>query len=480
MPLILLLTSSAFAARVYWLSPPDDTARAAVARTVPGSTSAPFDSFGSVVPMAAADVGPLTTLRQELDACLPLTDVFDGELQIMARLSKATADVTLLPTPQDRELLQDALVFQGYAVHRYFQDRLGTEPVARAYRDVDGPTARPQAWLDAASLLDAPHPKPEMLPDAAEQLAYDEVQAYTRVMPSVSVVVGQLAQGAEAFLDGKKLDGGPQSRVLVVPGRHYVHVRVGDTLIFSEARVYSAGLTVRVEAAYGPLEKEALRVQAIAGRAGEPVVTGALAVARAVGEPVYLALPGAKTTRLMRVDTGAVELVPIVKETAAEGGESGFFMRVALGAGWASSGDWYLQHVEEGAPSQKSTVNTVAPAGSAMVGHRYKMLVLGVGGDAVITPGAWHSLPTGDTNMGLWPSAWAAVGIPWLQATAGFQAPWSVGVGLQAEVPLAGPFGLFGRGVYGAGLTRERDDGPAFEPLPTYTAWGGISAHFGG
>lgn len=480
MSLIWALVAPAFAARVYWVSPPTDADRAAVARALPEARSAPVAELGGRAPLGPEQTAALDALRQELAAVRPLIETFDGELAIMARLSKATADVGLLASPADRALLFEALAFQGYAVHRYWQDRLGTDPGATPYRSGEGAGARVAAWVDAAALRDGPALDPALVPDAAERLAYDAVQAETRGMPAATLVVGPLAAGAEVFVDGAPVEGGPGARLLLTPGRHFVHVRVGDELLLREARGWSAGSTATVSAPFGPAEEATLLGLFAAGRDGWEVPSAARAHLATLGEPVYLAAPGARAPVVMRVDSGFAARLELAPEPRADAPDAGPYVRGGVGLGWASTGDWFLQNVDAGAPYTAATVNAVAPALSAGGGWRQGWLVAGAGLDLVLPTGDWHSLPSGEGTQSAWVHPYASVGVPWVQATLGFQSPWYVGVGGLAEVRVAGPLTLFGRATYGAPVARPRVEGPTFEPLPAFSAWAGLGVNLGG
>jgi hypothetical protein len=158
----------------------------------------------------------------------------------------------------------------------------------------------------------------------------------------------------------------------------------------------------------------------------------------------------------------------------------GLYAEAGAGVGWASTGDWFLQNAAAGAPYERSTVNAVTPAVAVHLGYRRGLLVVGVGGDLVVTPGAWHSLPTGDKHLQAWAGGYGYVGVPWVQATIGLEAPWYLALGGQADIPLAGPLGLYARATYGYGLPQDRGDDPAFEPLPAFSAWGGLRLRLGG
>jgi hypothetical protein len=487
MSLMLLWSTSALAARVWWAATPDPASTAAVARAVPDATSAPLDHLvtgGKSPPDARA----VAALREELAAVRPLVDEFDGELQIMARLQKATNDVHRLDTPQDRNLLVEALVLQGYAVHRYFQDKLGTEAAAAPYRVGEGPTAIVAPWLDASAFVGAPAPTEAQLPDAGERLAFDAVRATSRAMPSATFMVGDLAKGAEVRIDGMLVPGGPGSRVQVVPGRHVFDVRVGDTfLLWADARI-PAGTDALLTAPFGPAELAELRALVDGGGDGWAVPAAALAVAGDEGEAAYVAVPAGEKTTLWRVDGGTATRVKIPAPVVEKSGGGGALSLLAgAGGGWISTGDFLTLNGGDGAPETAATVNAGAVGVHLAGEYGAGAFAAGVGVDVSASLGEWHSLDTGDTSTRFFVYPHAAVGVKWAQATVGPLFPWYLGVGARGRVPVTKGLELFAAGVYGLGLTREREDDPAipgvdpaFEPAPLYQAWGGVEVRFGG
>lgn len=478
MPLMLLLLSPAWAARVYWTSPPTPEQEAAVARTVPGAEHRPLDELAPSRALGPEDAAAVSALGAVFAECRGLVDVFDGELDIMAKLSKATADVEVLRGPADRQLLYDALVLEGYAAHRYFQGRLGTDPLARPYRVGEGAEARVRAWAEAAALYRAGAPAEWLHADPAAQVAYDDVQAWTRVMPSVTFVVGPLAEGAHVWLDGEDLGGAAGTRVLAAPGLHHVHVAVGETLLQAEVRSYEPGSTVTLGAPVGPAELAAVRRQLGEAKAAwdlPPAVGGLLAAGE---QPVYLADPASGgTPALYRVEGGHAEPQRLEREATPR---SGAYAQVGVGIGWASSGDWFLLHAEDGAPYSRATVNAVAPAGLVTAGVRAGWFAAGAGVEGVLPAGPWHTLPSGDGEVGALTSVFGAVGTPWAQATVGFEAPWYLGVGVLGHVPTPGVLGVVARVNAGVPIARPREEGPVFEPSPAWTAWAGLSFDIGG
>lgn len=477
MSLILLLCGLAFADRVLWVSPPDPESTAAVARTLPGSTSAPLDSLvdGGV---GAIDPAAIDTLRAELADVRPLVDVFDGELQIMARLAKAAEDVRLLRSPEERNLLRRALLFQGFAVHRYFQDKLATEAAAAPYRTTFGDAAWVTAWLDACALLAAPlQVAEEDIPEPGERLAFDAAQAQCQAMPNATLLVAELARGAEVRIDGVKIEGGPGVRVRVAPGRHLFHVAVGDTVLLAAEVRLKPGADAIIRAPFGPTELAELRGLVASGADGWAVPEAARMPLAGFGEPVYVATPGGEKTQLLRVDGDVTTKLRIRPATAAR--TTRIAGRATLGAGWLSTGDFYLQNLDAGAPRDAATVNAGTPAGSVGVSVDAPWWTVGVGVDAQLTVGEHHSLPTGEARTSTFVYPHVAAGLPWVQATVGPLFPWYVGLGGRARVPVAGPVELFAAVVYGLPLDRPRTDGPTFEPLPLYSAWGGVTVQVG-
>jgi hypothetical protein len=479
MPMILLLAAPAFADRVLWLTPPDQSSAAAVARTVPGATSAPLESLmnGGT---AGLKLDAVATLRKELAEVRPLAAEFDGELQIMARLAKATDDVDVLRSEEERDLLQQALEFEGFAVQRYFQDKLATESAAAPYRTGSGADTWVTAWLDACSLLAAPGtPRAEDLPEPAQRLAFDDTQAHMRSMPSATFILGDLAAGAEVHVDGVKIEGGPGVHVRIVPGRHLFHVQVGDTLLLAQDVRIAAGNDAVVSAPFGPTELAELAGRLAAGGDGWEVPSDARVPIAGYKEPVYLATPGGEGTRLLRVDGGTASVVKI--RPSEESTRGHLVARATIGGGWVSSGDFLVQNLDDGAAIDRYTVNAGAPAAALSAAYEAKWYSLGVGVDGQLALGEFHSLPTGDARTRLFLYPHVAAGLPWVQATVGPLFPWYLGVGAQARLPLFEPIELFAAGVYGVPLDQAReDDLPTFEPLPLYAAWGGVTVRLGG
>lgn len=475
---MILFVSAALADRILWTTEPDPVSSAAVARTVPGATSARLDSLvtGGTLTVKAEGID---VLRRELGSVRPLANEFDGELQIMARLAKATDDVDILRSEEERNLLRRALLFQGFAVHRYFQDKLGAEAAAAPYRTGEGAGAWVTSWLDACSLLGVSNAIAEDdIPEKSERLAYDKTQAECQSMPSATFVIGQLAAGAEVRIDGVKIEGGAGVRVRATPGRHLFHVSVGDTLLLAGDARIKAGSDAVITAPFGPTELAQLEGMVQTRKGGWVIPAPARLPIQGLGEPAYIAVPGGEKTLLLRVDGDVATEMRLAAPPEALA--VNVRTRITLGGGWVSSGDFLLQNLDDGAVADKYTVNAGTPAASVSVAAEGRFWSAGVGLDGQLTVGDHHSLPTGETDTSVFLYPHLAAGLPWVQATVGPLFPWYLGIGGRARIPIVKPVELFASGVYGLPLERPRAEGePSFTPLPMYSAWGGVTVRIG-
>ncbi len=478
MLLILALCALAQAAPVYWTSPPDAAALQAVSAAVPDAEARPFDAL---LPSTDAPYAAVDLLASEYGAVLPLVDVFDGELQIMARLTKATSDVRALRSPADRDLLVRALQLTGFAVARTYQDDLATDPAAAPYRRSVGASVAPAAWLDAAALAATPAPSAEAVPEPALRLAYDGARASVEAMPRGAIVLGDLASGATVTVDGRAVtDAG---RVSVVPGRHFVSVQVGSKLLATLDPRVEPGTDVRIDVPYGPAEHERLRRAVQSPDAAVWHMPEATHLLSRIGEPrAYVAVPNGARTQVYALDGTNVTRIPLAGVRAAPAADAaGWHADVALAAGgaWAYAPDWYTVHAGAGAPYAVSTVNAAAPLLSAQARARNGLFAATLGVDGAVTLGEWHDWPTGASRTRTFLYPHLGVGIPWLQVTAGPLFPFWFGVGARADVPLPGPLELHVGAVRGLGITSVRDDGTVWDPYDAHLLWAGVGARLG-
>lgn len=419
-----------------------------------------------------ADQAAIDALRAELAAARPLADEFDGELRIMSGLEGVISDVHVLRDDADRELLYSALVFQGFAVQRYFQDQLATDPAAAPYRAEMGGATTARAWIDAVALEPDRNPNRADIPGDAEMRAFDEARAKVRLAPTATVTALGLPPGAGLVVDGRPASG---SKTFVSPGLHRVTIeREGQILVRAEGRLAPGGeLSVQVPvmvddlmALAGPLsgapEAYALPTEVAELLAGlpQPVV---LAVPHD-REPLQYELRGASVVRVGELDADAPWLC----------------FSLDIGGGWLYDGDYLLLN-QPGAPADDySVVNAGMPVLGARVWMERGLFGAAAGGDLLMPLGAFHTLPSGEDSVRARPYPYVSAGLPWVQLSLGYLFPWHLGPGLRVRVPLGEHYELAGAAIYGLGRTLERDgDLPAFEAGDARVAWVSVGGSFG-
>lgn len=448
---MMLLLSVAVAqeqGQVIWLGMDPDPTMLSQLAVVPVASLTPD------VSVKDQDLAALENLEAELAAVRPLIDEFDGELAIMSRLDAAIKQVHVLRDEADRELLYKALVFQGFAVHRYFQDSLADDPAAAPYRTSLNGQVAVKAWVDAVALDPTRNPDPLDLPEEAGLLAFDGAAAQIRLAPRGTVVGLGLPEGA-----GLSVDGGPlrTGRVNVAPGYHRVVVLFEDQVVArAEGEVAAEGqLTLSVGAM--SRDVEALVPQLSEGPEAYNLPPDVVALLGTLEGPVYLAVPGPRGPLVYRVDGNAALLQVEERESST------LTVTASVGGGWMTDGDWLLQNLAEGAPATKATVNAFSPMLHLGADLSLGRLELGAGTDLYLPVGAYHSLPSGERTVRLRAYPHLAVGPHALKLTAGYLFPWQLGVGARATLPL-GPVELAASGVYGVGVPLQRADGSTFEP----------------
>jgi len=442
---------------------------------LPQATSVTLEALSPAQAVSDADRQAVALLQQELEDVGPLIDEFDGELAIMSRLDAAINDVHVLESDADRELLYDALVFQGFAVHRYFQDQLATDPAAEPYRiDLNGTvTVRP--WVDAVALDPDRDPSPGMLPDESEAIAFDEARAQIRLAPRASVMA-DMPDGAAIAVDGWPAE--PGARAKVAPGYHRVTV-VYDGMVVAraEGRVMSGE---DLDVVVGAMSEDVSALQAPLSEGPEgyglpPKVADLLG---GLEGPVHLVVPGDRKGPYVYVVDGQAA-TRLVQESDAP--EETVVLRLGAGGGWMYDGGWYVDNYFDGAPSEKSTVNAATPivtGGFEVRPHR--LAAVGAGVDLAIPTGAYSTLPSGDQAIRLRAHPHVAAGLPWVQATFGYLFPWNLAVGARAHLPIGDRLELTAAGTYGIGLSFDQEGNTeSFEAQNTVQGWVAVGGRFG-
>jgi hypothetical protein len=439
------------------------------------STDASWTSAETWFPAASwtlEDDFLLTTLSAELDAVRPLATEFDGELEIMRRLQDALSGIDALGSEDDREILYQALVFQGFAVHRYFQDQLATDAAAAPYRVEHLGQAVVGPWAAAIALAPERTPDPAVLPEEAQRLAFDALRAQLRLAPAATIEVIELPADAQVLIDGVEVANPTSMRVL--PGPHWVAVWQDGTQRTRDRVSLLSGETVRLLGPWGPAELAALQDQFLAS-VGEavPLSDGLLVRLADLDEPVFLVVPAAGGHHTWRVVGGAA-----VPEASSGGGgpswlqpSKGFGARVSVGGGWLYDGDYYLLHATDGAPATKATVNAVPFTAGLSANYWSGLWAVGAGVDLFMPFGEHQTLPSGGNDLRPRVYPHVSAGAIFLQLTAGWLFPWQLGLGAVAHLPLGERLSLSVHGLYGKGWALDRSPDPDFQAGDTLSAW---------
>jgi hypothetical protein len=465
---LILLVATANAGSVLWLGSDQDPT------VLPEHQVVQVDDLVARADPTAGDQAALDGLQAELDAVRPLIDAFDGELEIMSRLDAGVAEVTLLRSEADRDLVYAALVFQGYAVQRYFQDQLATDPAAAPYRTELNGQVVVKAWVDAVALDPAREPDAALLPPGPEQIAFDQVRAQIRLAPKATVVVSG-PPGTQVAVDGwPAVDA--TTRVKVAPGMHWVAVTAGDGVALRSAQVLEAGQELELQVGAQRADFDELQASLSASPEAVRMPAGVADALAQVGGPVFIVVPGGRAPLIYQVQDQTAVLQEAERDTSAPT----LIVRGSLGAGWMYDGGWYLGNVLEGAPSAKSTVNSGLPVFGAQADLRLGPTALGAGVDLAIPLGTWHTLPSGDSSVRLRTHPYVAFGLPMVQVTAGYLFPWQWAVGARARVPV-GPVEIGLNGVYGIGRTLDQADNPdgGFAAEDAFLMWASVGYAWG-
>ena len=464
MSLLLLAELHALAGTTVWLAGPRAPEPAADSTVIAAADLAQGSGW------TESDDRAIAFLSAELAAVRPLADVFDGELQIMVRLGGALEQVRAV-REQDRALLYDALTYQGFAVHRYFQDKLDTDPGAAAYVTRLNGRAEVTAWIEAVALDPEAVPTTAEIPDQGSLLAYQELRARHLLTAACSVTAPNLPPGGRLVVDGREA---ATDLARVLAGRHVVAVVVDGQIRARADLNLTPGATAQVIVPAGPEELAAL---ATAISAEPPSVKLSPAVLDALArlvQPVTLVV----TERRGELDymVKGANAERLEDSTTLLATDPRLVVRGTLGAGWLYDGEYLIQNYAEGAPATRSTVNAAAPLLSLGVEARpVPALALGAGVDLIAPLGDDQTLPVGADTVRLRLYPHVAIGHPYLQVTAGALLPWRLGVGARLNVPLSDHLGVQAAYVYGVGRDIERDSGAEFESTDASMAWLGAT-----
>lgn len=441
MPLIALLLAALAHAQgsALWLRGPAD----------PGATVDRVDHpLDAVVPdqgWSSEDTRAIETLAEELAAVRPLVEVFDGELEIMARLERAIADVHVVRGDADRDLLVRALRFQGFAVRRYFQEGLATDPSADMYRTRLGETWEVGPWVDAVALAPDADDVTADIPEEAERAAYGAVRARVLAMPRATLDFGALPADATASVDGRPVEraGDDTFRAAVLPGMHRAAVFEGG-IVAARGRVRLGPgevHTLRRRPTRGEMEALAAALDARATPVRlDPVVIGALSLLEA---PVVLVVPSDTGPIVYDVEgTWAVYDAPPPPpepEPEPEPEHPAPVLGATAAIAWAYDPAWATP---DGAPG--TAAHGLATQVGASIVAPFGPITASAGLDVAVPTHRWGEIDVGGAVVRPRIQPWLGLGatsVP-LTFTIGGLLPRHVALGLRARWPSEGPVAL--------------------------------------
>lgn len=480
--LALGAATSAVAAEVVWLDgvpAADVEARVAEAAGAAGPSLRPLDLRAGAAAWSAADDAAYATLEKTLRDVRMFETRLDGELLIMRDLERPIAAVTILRDDADRDALFAALAYQGFAVDRFFMDKLGGDERAEPYRmDLSGISVE-RPWVDAVALDPDRAVTPYDIAEAPQRIAYEEVREQVRAALPGEIRVEGLPEGAVVVIDGHRPSPGPTGGYRVTAGRHLVHLDLDGTVLARwDVRVDAAGLAKLAP----PVSDEAWDAFLAAVRAGgQPEVPAGLGPAvEALGGEVWLARVDERgNPQVARLGAAGVEEVDLPRMSTpsrSSEGRSGLSVAGGVGGGWLYSGDFYTQDPSN--PHTTATVNAGALHVLAEVAWDIGIVRLGAGADVGFTLGSNHVALTGDTSTRVRPAAYAAAGIRWVQVTGGYLFPYHPFVGGHASVPLWQGLEARAGCYYGFRGTLKRDSGTSYDTQELWGANAGLAWRF--
>jgi len=467
--LLLSVANQAHATEVVWLgnAPEDQRARVAELDGYTGPLDA-LDFRSAGTRSSGLDDRAYAKLESALQEVRPYELKLDGELVIMADLQAPMDAITVIRGPEDRATLFRALAYQGFAVSRYFDTALGTDPEAEPWRVELDASYVERPWRDAAALDPSREVTPYEIAETPQRLAYSSVQdKVTGALPGGFRVEG-LPAGALIRVDGRPADD-TASTIRVPAGKHWIHVEQEGRVLQRWTVDLTPGGT---EVLTLPLT-EAVWQGFVRGLSPQsPVPDALLPHLEALGGEVWFARAGSKQPTVLRVTAQEVTEIELPKIRGSSGSAAADGLSVAgfIGTGWISSGDFYLGNLPD-APQTRATVNSLSVVPAVGLSYDRGLLRAGAGVDMAVTPGAFHYARYGESTTRLRPTPHLEVGTRYATVIAGWTFPHHPVTGLRAQLPLPKNLELRADGRIGFGGDRQRVDGSTYRIQPLYTAF---------
>lgn len=413
------------------------------------------------------DEHAMRNLGEELLGVRALMYQFDGELEIMSRLEGATSAVRVIRNEEERRLLYQALAFEGFAVQRYFQDELATDPAAEPYRVTVGGRVEIKAWVDAVALDPYREPTRLDISEEPELTRFKEARDRLLYLTRAGIRLADAPVGAKLILDGTPADAPVDGAIAVQPGRHLVAVLHGGAIIARADVRIAPGETWTLTVPPPRLQLDTL-ASTLQGRPNAVELPLELAGAlSSLPAPVRIAVPGEHGPVMYEVDGGRVVRMPEPERHDTDPHVLPVDVRTWVGVAWLHDESWYRLNLDRGAPDAFSTTNAAAPALGIAATYPVRMgWVAGGGVDLAAPTGEWHRLPVAGDDVRLRAHPYVSVGPTALQATVGLMFPWHVGVGARFCLPLLYGTELTGGVIQGAGTFRERTDTDGYPSNP--------------
>ncbi len=471
--LVTWLVAAGWARDVVWLSRPAEGDVALVAaQSGVDQPDLPLVALrASRTARSEADVAAWQGLSASLEEARRYETQLDGEVLILELLEGALRDVSLVPDAVSRSQLFAVLAYQGFAANRLYGATLAEDPGAARWRTERAGVVVERPWALAWALEPDRELTAYEVAEAPQRLAYGERRAVFAESLDGIVVLPELAPEDVVFVDGRPIEQAAAGQLTVPPGNHWIHVERQGRVIERYVAEVEPGGRVDLQASIPPGT-----LATFAEELDEGVVVPA-AVQRllsAMGD-VWLARPRVDHIALFDVSNGRAEL-RIVDRPSAASSATGWQASVGVLGGWFASDDFYLQD-----PSVEPTfgvVNAISLGAYAQAGAEVGPVWLGGGVDVLVPVGEGKVAVTGRTGVRPRLVPHAAVGLPWLHATAGVLFPHHLAVGARLQRPVGDRLEVRLSGWYGAAPARERED-DVWRGEPVFTVSGGLGWRFG-
>jgi hypothetical protein len=459
---------SAYAAEVVWLTDPapDDAARIAALAEARRGPMRPAQLRALLSRVTPADDDALELVARTHEDVRVHEAVLDGERLIMEALERSAQAVSILRTGRDRDLLISALLYQGFAVDRFFGPTLPDDPTAAPYRVAIGDRVMARPWVEAFALDPLRRASQDDIGEEPSREAYDALRAPLARSLRASVVVPDLPPGAVLFVDGSPAERSGSALVELLPGRHWLHVDLGGHVIARASPRLAPGQRFELEL---PFPEADWQVLVRAARAGEGVAPAAVApFLEALGGELWVALGRGDDVRVVRVDAAGVSPVDVTARfvsTPPRGAFGDVSLALSGGPGLLHSADFAV------APPSGPGGRPLAFAPGAALGLDWDRgwLRYGLGVEVALPVGAEQVALTGPGRVRARALPYLVLGHPLLQVQAGYLFPHHTAGGLVATLPVA----ALGDGLdaelrlaarAGAGPAVERADGTTWKP----------------